>query len=54
LAVIVIPLQLRYAVARHSAPPSANDTGTNRVSAMAAVPAFGDVNSFDRINLSPR
>jgi hypothetical protein len=34
------PLQSRYAVARYSAPPSANDTGTNRLSATAAAPAF--------------
>jgi hypothetical protein len=44
LSVIATPFQPRSAVARHSAPPNANDTGTDRLSATAAVPGFGDLN----------
>src|SRR5690242_2141478 len=44
LSVIAIPFQPRSAVARHSAPPNANDTGTDRLSATAAVLGFGDLN----------
>jgi hypothetical protein len=43
LSVIATPFQPRSAVARHSAPPNANDTGTDRLSATAAVPGFGDL-----------